>query len=177
MICVHLIKQNEVAWRLMPIALQRIKDFCDEFPVDATAEVLCDKVIKSFTSDGPSVMVFLAIDETRDFRVVGHFLVGLDDWNGVRFLSVMQYRVDCGLDRDVLMAAMLDMERWGRALGCTRWRAITRNRTLARVFRTFYGYEEKGVLVEKAFSPSTVIAAPAGVSPEGTIQQNQEAIQ
>lgn len=172
MVTIHLVRNSEACWRLMPIALERIKAFCAKYPNDGSPEVICDQLAKSFTSDSPNLMCFLIIDEA-DARVTGHFLAGFDDWLGTKFLSILQYEGEKGVSRKVVFDAMEQMQRWGRAMGCTQWRAITRNRTLARVFQIYYGFRETGTLIEKKFSPLTDTEALPTPPPEATIPKNQ----
>lgn len=151
---IYLTKNYGIAWELMPVALSRITAFSERYETDATAEYLCKKLVASFTSDCPGLMCFLLSEKGQ---IVGHVLCGLDEWCGRKLITILQYEVDGPGDPAIIARSLTELEKWARAIGADGWQAICRNATLARVFRTYYGFEESGILVRKAFSPSAEI--------------------
>lgn len=152
MTVIYLVKNYSVSWRLMPDALDRIEKFCQKYETDGDERWSRETLIKAFASDAPNLMCFLLLECDK---VVGHVLCGLDEWAGKRFLTILQYEMDGPGDPNVILKALRDLEQWGRAIGANGWQAICRDATLARVFRTYYGFEESGFLVRRAFSPPT----------------------
>lgn len=164
---VYLVKDFIPAWRLMPVALERIRAFCAKYGTDMTADYLCEKLTEEFGHGRKkcSMMAFLFLNAELD--VVGHCLIAVDDWGPKRYLTILQYEVDKDASPEMTNEALRQVEHWGRSAGATDWQAITRDARLARVFRTFYGFHEEGVLIRKPFAPLTATDTPTP-PPEGT---------
>lgn len=163
---IYLVKDCLPAWGLMPVALERIRAFCGKYGTDMTSDYLCEKLTENFGRGRQkcSMLMFLFITEND---VVGHCLIAVDDWGPKRYLTILQYEVDRDASPELTNEALRQVEHWGRTAGASDWQAITRDARLARVFRTFYGFHEEGVLIRKPFAPLTATGTPSE-TPEGT---------
>jgi hypothetical protein len=163
---IYLVKDFAPAWGLMPHALERIRAFCAKYGTDMGAEYLCEKLTENFGRGRQcSMMGFLFV--TSEGEIVGHCVIAIDDWGPKRYLTILQYEVDRDASPEFTNEALRQVEHWGRTAGATDWQAITRDATLARVFRTFYGFHEEGTLIRKPFAPLTATVGTTEAS-EGT---------
>lgn len=174
MTVIYLVKTYAPAWRLMPDAIERVERFCQKYETDGDERWSRETLVKAFASDTPNLMCFLMLECEK---VVGHVLCGLDEWAGKRFLTILQYEMDGPGDPAAVLRGLRALEQWGRSIGANGWQAICRNATLARVFRTYYGFQESGYLVRRDFSSPSADSPGASAPAESpTISTTQGVI-
>lgn len=146
------------AWGAMPQIFQRVAHFCEEYRSDASIERLGQSILTNFAAEKPLLRVFAFLecipqpDGSISPVVRGHVLVEVDEWAGKKCLTVIQFELDrdAKIPRETLELGIRVLDEWARVEGASDIRIVARNTAVARLFRSRYGYEPRGVLMKKA---------------------------
>lgn len=148
------------SWPLVPQLFGRIIEFCEKYGSDADPGRLIRSVATNYIAEPPILRAFGFV-ETKKFEdgtaistLRGHVLVEVDEWAGRRCLTVVQFEIDhgYGITPELLQHGRSVLDEWARLEKATDVRIVARNEAVARLFRSRYGYEPRGVLMKKAVS-------------------------
>lgn len=161
---------DALSWGLMPIALRRIAKFCERYGSETSPQWICTAYMKAFVEEKPGTICMVALDEDL---VIGHCLATLEPWGDRLYVNVIQFETDRPVDRTLMREAFEILGDWGRKNGADAFQVFARNRDLARVFRTFWGFEEKRILMRLPLAALTsgVKSGPGVGATETTINQ------
>lgn len=150
---------NSLAWGLMPALEERVLDFCRKHAPDMDGGTLWGVVRSHFVVPAPTMLMLAWI---KDGALVGHDLVEISTSLGKKYLVVLQRSLDAGsgVQATQVREAMDWLEEWAKRPGpdgedgACGWRCIANTPNLARVYRTFYGFEGEKVYMTKDFKKS-----------------------
>lgn len=134
------------AWALMPELLRRVTAFCVQYDSDAKNGMLQEALIRSFVLPNPGYIGMLLI---KDGAIIGHLVVALEDWMGVRMATIVQIEADVHLSPEIVDVPLKWLEDWARLSGANYFQCLARNDALARLFQSKYGFERKRILMRK----------------------------
>jgi hypothetical protein len=160
---VMLVKTDLEAWPLMPLALARVQRFCRKhFSDDEDGQELSKVVISHFASDTPGALVGVFL---RGHRVIGHYLVSVDQWLKKTFLTILQLEFDEAIPRERILSEMRRVGVWAKARNCEGFQILAQTPKLARAFAIRYGFQYRATVMRRGFAAgveeSAIPAIPA----------------
>ena len=156
---------NDVALALIPVAIARVRKFAAAYGTDDPGgEELVKAILRELATDDPQVLIGLFL---RGQKVIGHYVVSIDQWMKSRLLTILHFELDESVPLERVRAEIAGLESWGKRHGCSGFQAMTVNETLARVFRTFYRFGYHATVLRRPFvAEGDPAAAPAEGAPE-----------
>jgi len=138
-------RDDPLSWQLMPVFCRRVARFCQRYGSEADVPLLLRAIEVNFTSEEPFCLGAVGL---RGNRVVGHVFASVDDWFGVRFLTLVQFEIDVpGFDRHALRVAFSRILAWGKTKGCRKAQLLARDERLARYFKRVWGFKPDKILM------------------------------
>jgi hypothetical protein len=144
---------------LLPVAIARVRKFSTAYGTDDPGgEELVKAILREASTDEPMVLVALFV---RGRKVVGHYVVSVDTWMTSRLLTILQFELDESIPIERVREELAAVEAFGKTRGCSGLQALTVNETLARAFRTFYGFKYHATVLRRPFAAEGDAAATA----------------
>ena len=146
---VVLVKENPLAWALMPHAIARIKQFSVKYETDTDPGALAALIHQHFISDNPLLLVIVAYE--KGAGVFAHALACIDDITGKRFLTIMQFETDIPFKNRSELGLMFNQFKvWGLGNGATEARIVTMDEKHVRMFERYYGFKKHRISMNKS---------------------------
>lgn len=155
-------RSSDAGLSLLPVVIARVRKFSTTYGTDDPGgEEMVRSILAHVAAEVPTLFAAAFV---RDRRVIGHYVVMIDTWVTKKLVTILQFKLDEAIPLDRVRAEIDALEKWGRTHGCTGFQTMTRNETLARAFRTFYGFRYHATVLRRAFAAegeSTHGSAPA----------------
>ena len=143
------LRRSQVGLLLLPAAILRVARFCDKYDSDDPGgDGLIRAVTMNFALDDPTVILGVF---ARGWKVVGHYLVSIDQWLSVKFVTIVQFELDEAVPKDLILAELAGFEEWGKQHGCDGFQILARTPAVARLFRR-YGFGYRATAMRRPFA-------------------------
>lgn len=135
---VPLHKSNPGTELYLRAACDRVAAFAEKYDPEANPDILYPLLVSSYLeATGMSLLLIL-----RDAELIGHCLLVVEDYYGTRSLNVNQYELDESIPDEIAKQGIADIAKNAARVGATKVRIQARNKRVARLFRTRYGFRE-----------------------------------